>query len=41
VRLLVERGDVMVDGLKVRLRAEGLASLVAALRQAPVTAKAA
>ena len=41
VRLLVERVDVMVDGLEVRLRAEGLASLVAELRQVPLPAKAA
>ena len=42
VRLLVERVDVQVDGLEVRLRAEGLASLVAELRQQSVpTAKAA
>jgi site-specific DNA recombinase len=41
VRLLVERVDVQVDGLEVRLRAEGLASLAAELRQQPVTAKAA
>ena len=34
VKLLVERVDVQVDGLEVRLRAEGLASLVAELRQA-------
>jgi site-specific DNA recombinase len=41
VRLLVERIDVHVDGLEVRLRAEGLASLVAELRQTPTTVKAA
>ena len=41
VKLLVERVDVMVDGLEVRLRAEGLASLVAELRQQPMPAKAA
>ena len=41
VKLLVERVDVQVDGLEVRLRAEGLASLVAELRQQPVPAKAA
>ena len=41
LKLLVERVDVMVDGLEVRLRAEGLASLVAELRQQPVPAKAA
>ena len=39
VKLLVERVDVMVDGLEVRLRAEGLASLVAELRQQPVAGK--
>ena len=37
VRLLVERVDV----LEVRLRAEGLASLAAELRQQPAPAKAA
>jgi hypothetical protein len=42
MRLLVERVDVQADGLEVRLRAEGLASLVAELRQQPATpAKAA
>ncbi len=41
VQLLVERVDVHVDGLEVRLRAEGLASLVAELRQQPVPAKSA
>ena len=41
VKLLVERVDLMIDGLEVRLRAEGLASLVAELRQQPVSAKAA
>ena len=41
VRLLVERVDVQADGLEVRLRAEGLASLVAELRQHPMTAKVA
>ena len=41
VRLLVERVDVQADGLEVRLRAEGLASLVAELRQQPAPAKAA
>jgi hypothetical protein len=28
VKLLVERVDVQIDGLEVRLRAEGLSSLV-------------
>jgi hypothetical protein len=41
VRLLVERVDVSVDGLEVRLRAEGLTSLMAELRRQPITAKAA
>ena len=41
LKLLVERVDVQADGLEVRLRAEGLASLVAELRQQPATAKAA
>jgi hypothetical protein len=41
VRLLVERVDVEVDGLEVRLRAEGLATLVAELRLQLVTAEAA
>ena len=41
VKLLVERIDVSADGLEVRLRAEGLASLVAELRQQPPIAKAA
>ncbi|MGE3293539.1 MAG: recombinase family protein [Geminicoccaceae bacterium] len=42
VRLLVERVDVQADGLEVRLRAEGLASLVAELLQQPaMPAKAA
>jgi site-specific DNA recombinase len=38
VRLLVERVDVQSDGLEVRLRAEGLASLVAELRQPAMAA---
>jgi hypothetical protein len=33
VQLLVERVDVQEDALKVRIRAEGLASLVTELRQ--------
>lgn len=33
VQLLVERVDVMEDAPEVRIRAEGLASLVAELRQ--------
>jgi hypothetical protein len=33
VQLLVERVDVQEDALAVRIRAEGLASLVAELRQ--------
>lgn len=33
VQLLVERVDVREDALEVRIRAEGLASLVAELRQ--------
>ena len=33
MRLLVERVDVQADALEVRLRVEGLASLVAELRQ--------
>ena len=33
VQLLVERVDVMVDALEVRIRAEGLVSLVAELRK--------
>ena len=33
VQLLVERVDVQEDTLEVRIRAEGLASLVAELRQ--------
>jgi site-specific DNA recombinase len=41
MKLLVERVDVTIDGLEVRLRADGLASLVAELRQQPVPAKAA
>jgi DNA invertase Pin-like site-specific DNA recombinase len=41
MKLLVERVDVQADGLEVRVRAEGLASLVAELRQQPMTAKAA
>jgi len=41
VELLVECVDVMVDGLEVRLRAEGLASLVAELRPVPAAAQAA
>ena len=41
MRLLVERVDVQADGLEVRLRAEGLASLVAELRLQPISAKAA
>ena len=42
VRLLVERVDVLAwTGLEVRLRAEGLASLVAELRQQPAPPKAA
>ena len=41
MHLLVERVEVQADGLEVRLRAEGLASLVAELRQAPVQKRAA
>jgi site-specific DNA recombinase len=33
VQLLVERVDVQTDALEVRIRAEGLASLVGKLRQ--------
>jgi site-specific DNA recombinase len=33
VQLLVKRVDVLEDALEVRIRAEGLASLVAELRQ--------
>jgi site-specific DNA recombinase len=33
VQLLVERVEVLDDALEVRIRAEGLASLVAELRQ--------
>jgi site-specific DNA recombinase len=33
VQLLVERVDVQEDGLEVRIRAEGLASLLGELRQ--------
>jgi hypothetical protein len=33
VQLLVERVDVQEDALEVRIRAEGLASLAAGLRQ--------
>ena len=33
VQLLVERVDVQEDGLEVRIRAEGLASLIGELRQ--------
>ena len=33
VRLLVERIDLAPDGMQVRLRAEGLQTLVAELRQ--------
>ena len=38
MRLLVERVDVQPDGLEVRLRAEGLASLLAELRQPAMAA---
>jgi hypothetical protein len=42
LKLLIERVDVQADGLEVRLRAEGLASFVAELRQQPLApAKAA
>ncbi len=41
VRQLVERGDMQADGLQVRLRSEGLASLVAEPRQRPVPAEVA
>jgi site-specific DNA recombinase len=41
VHLLVERVEVQATGLEVRLRAEGLVSLVAELWQAPVQKKAA
>ena len=33
VQVLIERVDVQEDALEVRIRAEGLASLVAELRQ--------
>jgi hypothetical protein len=36
VQLLVERVDVGLDGIDIRLRAEGLASLVADLRDAAI-----
>jgi site-specific DNA recombinase len=41
VQLLVERVDVQTDALEVRIRAEGLASLVAELQRQDQTAKAA
>ena len=42
VKLLVERVDVAVDGLEVRLRGEGLTTLLAELRQGSTpTSKAA
>jgi DNA invertase Pin-like site-specific DNA recombinase len=41
VHLLVERVEVRADGLEVRLRAEGLMSLVAELRQTPAQQRAA
>jgi hypothetical protein len=41
VHLLVERVEVRADGLEVRLRAEGLMSFVAELRQVPAQKRAA
>ncbi|TIM50262.1 MAG: hypothetical protein E5Y60_35965 [Mesorhizobium sp.] len=35
VQLLVERVDVAVEGISIRLRTEGMASLAAELRQQP------
>lgn len=41
VRQLVDRVDLQVDGLEMRLRSAGLASLVAEPRQRPIPAKVA
>jgi hypothetical protein len=41
VRLLVERVDVDVDGISIRLRAEGIGSVVSELRQRPQLSRAA
>lgn len=41
VRQLVDRVDVQVDGLEMRLRSKGLASLVAEPRQRPIPAEVA
>ncbi len=38
MKLLVERVDVFPDGLELRLRAQGLASLAAELRATPARA---
>ena len=41
VRQLVDRVDLQVDGLEMRLRSAGLASLVAEPRQRPIPAEVA
>jgi DNA invertase Pin-like site-specific DNA recombinase len=41
VQLLVERVDVDVDGISIRLRAEGIGSVVSELRQRPQLSRAA
>jgi DNA invertase Pin-like site-specific DNA recombinase len=41
VQLLIERVDLDVDGISIRLRTEGIGSLVAELRQRPELARAA
>lgn len=41
VQLLVERVDVAVEGISIRLRTEGMASLATELRQQPEHRRAA
>jgi hypothetical protein len=41
VQLLVERVDIDVDGVSIRLRTEGIGSIVSELRQRPERARVA
>ncbi|MGY2991527.1 hypothetical protein ACVWWD_000334 [Mesorhizobium sp. URHB0026] len=41
IQLLVERIDVNVDGISIRLRTEGIASVIAELRERPSLDRAA
>jgi site-specific DNA recombinase len=41
VQLLVERVDIDIDGISIRLRTEGIGSVVSELRQRPELSRAA